>query len=217
MRTPKLMECTPESLYGSLLEAAEAGVEVGVLGQAYLVPFKDNRDGGKRKSQLIYGYRGLIDLARRGGAVQNVWAEVVYEKDSFSYVTGTKQEITHTPHEGEGRGGLRATYACANLRDGGTQAVLLWKGDVEKIKRAARGSGYDDSPWKLWEEEMWKKSAIRRLCKTLPLQVEMADLIERDSARESGYGEISEDAMASMLSGAVDVVTEETEEEATEK
>ncbi len=70
-KNPVLLQCDKKSLIRALLEAAQLGVDPsGVLGSAYLVPYK-------KKVQLIVGYRGLIDLARRSGGILCIEARVV--------------------------------------------------------------------------------------------------------------------------------------------
>jgi len=39
--------------------------------------------------------------------------------------------------------------------------------EADKIRKMSRATR-DDAPWKLWPEEMYKKAALRRLCKVLP-------------------------------------------------
>src|SRR2546427_642740 len=50
-RTPKLLDCSPESLLGAMMLAAQLGLEPGPLGLVYLVPFKG-------QVEFIIGYRG---------------------------------------------------------------------------------------------------------------------------------------------------------------
>ena len=91
---PKLFDCTPESVLLSLMQCASMGLEPsgGVLGQAYLIPFKNI-------CQVIPGYRGLVKLARNSGEVADVWAEVVYAKDRFDYELGLEPKLVHKlPH-----------------------------------------------------------------------------------------------------------------------
>src|SRR4051812_42731484 len=64
-KSPKLMDCTHESVLQSVMTAAQLGLECGgALGAAYLVPFKRNKkdDQGRWHSwtecTLIIGYRG---------------------------------------------------------------------------------------------------------------------------------------------------------------
>lgn len=54
-----LLNTEPTSFLGSVMQAAQLGLEPGsALGQAYLVPYGN-------QCQLIIGYKGMIDLARR--------------------------------------------------------------------------------------------------------------------------------------------------------
>jgi len=65
----RLMECDPKSLVAAVMEASQLGLEPdGVLGRAYLIPYKVK---GQYKAQLQIGYRGFLDLARRSGQVIN--------------------------------------------------------------------------------------------------------------------------------------------------
>ena len=51
MKQPRLLDCAPKSILRALMEAQELELEVGgVLGAAYLVPFK-NRDSGQLEAQ----------------------------------------------------------------------------------------------------------------------------------------------------------------------
>src|ERR1700690_3025545 len=60
-QTPKLLDCDPLSLIKCVVQCAAIGLEPDpLLGRAYLVPFG-------RECQLLIGYRGMIDLARRSG------------------------------------------------------------------------------------------------------------------------------------------------------
>ncbi|MBV6447250.1 recombinase RecT [Nitrosomonas sp.] len=70
--TPTLAKCDVPSLIGAIGQCAQMGLEPNtVLGHAYLVPFNTKRKdaSGKEKwvnsVQVIIGYKGLIDLARR--------------------------------------------------------------------------------------------------------------------------------------------------------
>ena len=44
-QNPKLAECSVPSLLGSLMTVAQLGLEPGVLGQCYLIPFKNTKLG----------------------------------------------------------------------------------------------------------------------------------------------------------------------------
>lgn len=176
--TPALLDCTPRSLYAAVLECATLGLEPGVLGHAYLVPYKG-------RVQMIPGYKGLIDLAKRSGAVLGIEARVVYEKDEFDFEYGDAGFIRHRPYFAEDPGKLVAAWAMAILTSGFKQKEVMPARDVLAIKKrspaAARGG-----PWATDEPEMWRKTVVRRLCKYLPLSSELSRAVALDERIEAG-------------------------------
>src|SRR5690606_29461645 len=44
-QNPELRECTVPSLLAAVMQCAQLGLEPGVLGHAYLVPFRNNKTG----------------------------------------------------------------------------------------------------------------------------------------------------------------------------
>jgi recombination protein RecT len=69
---PKLQECDPLSIIsGGLLFASLGLTPSPQLGQAYLVPFKDNKNN-RVVAQPIIGYRGLLNLAIRSGQYKRI-------------------------------------------------------------------------------------------------------------------------------------------------
>lgn len=180
-RTPQLLECAPETMVAAIVEASSLGLEIDSRGQAYLVPFFNSKTG-RKEVQLIPGYKGLADLAYRSGRVDSIFAEVVCENDKFRFSLGLNPTLEHTPSL-EDRGKLIAVYAVARMKESAPQFVVMGKGDIEKIKKASKAS---TGPWRDWEAEMWKKTAIRRLCKMLPLSPEMQRAVSLDEASEAG-------------------------------
>lgn len=179
---PKILECSPESVMLSLLRSAAMGLEPdgGPLGQGYLVPFWSGKNK-RYECQFIPGYRGLVKLARNSGEIADVWAEVVYESDEFDYELGLEQKLRHKRNDAaDDPGPLKFAYAVARFRDGEKKFVVMNRREVEKVKASSSSKneqGEVVGPWREWEEEMWKKTAVRRLCKLLPLSVEVAQQI----------------------------------------
>lgn len=174
---PKLLECTPETVMLSLMRAAAMGLEPdgGPLGQGYLVPFWNGK-ARRLDCQFIPGYRGLIKLARNSGEVADVWADVAYEKDSFDYELGVNPTLKHKRNdEVTDPGPIKYAYAVARFRDGERKFVVMNRREIEEIKAKSSSRTKDGKlvgPWVEWEAEMTKKTAVRRLCKLLPLSVE---------------------------------------------
>jgi recombination protein RecT len=175
-RTPALLQCTPMSVLNAVMQGAQLGLEPGgPLGDAYLVPYKD-------QCQFIPGYRGLISLARRSGQIQSIEAHVVHAKDKFTCRYGLDSKLEHEPDWSEDPGPVVAVYAVAKLKDGGTQCEVMTKTQVDKIRARSKASG--SGPWVSDYEEMARKTVVRRLCKYLPLSVELAQALEADSSAE---------------------------------
>ena len=169
-KNPKLLKCSPLSVIGSMMTVAQLGLELGPLGQAYLIPYND-------ECQLQVGYKGLIALALRSDQVESISAHVVYENETFEVRLGTEQSIKHIPLlEGE-RGKLKAVYAVSKLKGGSVQFEVMTKEDVEKVKRKSKS----EKIWSEWESEMWRKSAVKRLAKYLPLATDIGYAIGVDN------------------------------------
>lgn len=197
--TPALAKCDVPSLIGAIGQCAQMGLEPNtVLGHAYLVPFNTKRkdgDGNERwvnSVQVIIGYKGLIDLARRSGQIVSIAAHEVCEKDRFELVYGIDEKLNHTPAMGE-RGDVIGFYAVAKLKDGGYSFEFMSTHQVQQIREASQGyqqaKKYNKEgahPWTVHFVEMGRKTAIRRLAKYLPLSIEFQTAVALDSQASNG-------------------------------
>lgn len=165
-KSQDLGKCSPTSLLQCVLVAAELGLEPGgALGHLYLVPFAG-------AATPIIGYRGLIELARRSGEISNIRAVVVHERDKFRYSEGIEQHIEHEPCLDGDPGALKLAYCVIKLRDGGVVAEVMTKAQIDAIKAISKTVNRADSPWKLYYDEMSKKTVARRALKWAPLSSE---------------------------------------------
>lgn len=183
-RTPLLLECTPSSILQSVMQAAQLGLEVNSpLGSAYLVPY---RNKGVYECQLIPGYRGLVDLARRSGGILSVDARVVYDGDHLEVDYGTTPRIVHRPKLSGHRDtkNIIAVYATALMPDDVRQFEVMTKDEVDAVR--ARSKAAASGPWVTDYAEMSRKTVVKRLAKYLPLSAELAAAIELDNRYESG-------------------------------
>jgi recombination protein RecT len=185
-KTPKLQECDPLSFIAAIMQASQLGLEPGILGSCYLIPFNNNSTG-KVECTFMPGYRGFLDLARRSGQIVSLVARAVYANDKFSYEFGLKEDLTHKPAMTE-RGELVAVYAVAILKDGGHQFDVMSKKDVDLIKNQSKSK--NNGPWITHYEEMAKKTVLRKLFKWLPCSVEMQKAVSLDELQEAGIQNI---------------------------
>lgn len=173
-----LLNTEPTSFLGSVMQAAQLGLEPGsALGQAYLVPYGN-------QCQLIIGYKGMIDLARRSGQVLSLNAYAVREGDDFSFQLGLKPDIHHVPSLEADRikKPITYVYAVATLKGGGYQFEVMSRAEVEAVRAKAKSKNI----WNTYFEEMAKKTVIRRLFKYLPVSIETLEITNADAKREAG-------------------------------
>jgi|HigsolmetaGSP11D_1036233.scaffolds.fasta_scaffold00217_8 recombination protein RecT len=189
---PKLGECDPRSVFAAVIQASQLGLEVGLMGEAHLVPFGD-------QCQLIPGYTGLMKLARQSGLVQDIYAHEVRVNDKFTLKLGMERSLEHEPLTGPGgfpasdeeRGEVVGFYAVAVFKDGSRTFVAMSRKEVEKIRDNSKGyqaaKRYKkESVWDSDFTAMGLKTAIRRLCKFLPKSPELATALALDAASEQG-------------------------------
>jgi recombination protein RecT len=184
-RTPKLLECTPISLVGCVVQASELGLELnGFLGEAYLVPFWNSR-ARCLEAQFQAGYRGLISLARRSGQVALVYSELVYHCDKFKVAYGLHKNLEHEPDlDNLDRGrrdetgnliGLRGAYAVVKYKDGEFDFEYLPLAKLNELRARSKSKnkdGEENGPWVTDPDQMYRKVPIRQLAKRLPLSPE---------------------------------------------
>ena len=184
---PTLLECTVPSLMSCTMQAAQLGLEPGLLGHCYFVPFNrkiktpGQPDRWVKDVQFIIGYKGLLDLVRRTGNVKEIAAHPIYERDTFQVVYGYDSTLRHVPAFGD-RGAVVGFYAYAQTADGGRYCEVMSLDDVKAIRD--RSKSKDNGPWVTDFAEMGRKTVLRRLCKYLPISIEIADKIGEDERRE---------------------------------
>jgi len=186
-KNPGLLECDPNSFLGAVMQASQLGFELDDnLGLAYLVPFF-NKKTGRKEVQLIIGYRGLIELARRSGKLRSINARIVYENEPFSVEYGLGENLVHKPLPPSKRGnGIIGVYAVASMNDGSKGFEFMWAEELEEIKKSSKAGDSKTSPWATHEEEMMKKTVIRKMMKYLSLSPEAVKATVIDEYGESG-------------------------------
>lgn len=188
----KLEECNPRSIFAAIVQSSQLGLEVGLMGEAHLVPYKN-------ECQLIPGYTGLIKLARQSGFVQDIYAHEVRVNDEFTLDLGMERNLVHKPKIGTGgfpasdeeRGPIAGFYAVAVFNDGSRTFVAMSLSDVERIRDNSKGyqSAKRNRKESVWDTDfvaMGLKTAIRRLCKYLPKSPELATALSLSDVADQG-------------------------------
>lgn len=180
-RTPKLRECTPESIYDAMLQAASMGLTLNpTVGHCYIIPRKmrkkkdgESWDKYKEVPSFAYAspsYRGLIHIPVASGAVRFARAEVVFKNDEFGYL-GPHHDVEYrlnTSHDQQIENNAVEVFAVAKTSHGDHLSEHMPREIVQRIRNMSEmPNSIMWHPDKLWTEG-WKKAVLRRLYKTLP-------------------------------------------------
>lgn len=198
--TPKLMNCSVESLMGAVVHCSQLGLEPNTpLGHAYLIPF-ENRKRGVTEVQIVLGYKGLVDLARRSGQIVSISAHEVCENDEFEFVYGLDEKLSHKPAM-KNRGDVVAFYAVAKLVGGGHAFEVMSAEQVNAIRDASQNYKFardkGSTVWGAHYVEMGRKTVLRRLVKYLPVSIELAQAATLDEVGSAGRSQ----ALDNVLEG----------------
>ncbi len=149
---PKLAQTDPRSVFAAVIQSSQLGLEVGLMGEAHLVPFGN-------QCQLIPGYQGLMKLARNSGIVQDIYGHEVRANDKFDIVLGLNRSLMHEPMKKNGfpssdeeRGAIVGFYAVAVFKDGTRTFHAMSKEQIEQVRDNSRGYQMakkygKESPW----------------------------------------------------------------------
>jgi recombination protein RecT len=175
---PEILACDRPSLWNACMRAANDGLlPDGVEGA--IVPFKS-------KATWIPMYQGLLKQFRNSGEFKWVSAGLVYEGDDYDHwIDETGEHFHHRPADDNTGKKIRRVYALATTKEGGSFIADLSIADINK-RRAMSRATREDAPWKMWEAEMMKKTALRVLSKLLPKSSDIDALMRRDE--EALYG-----------------------------
>jgi recombination protein RecT len=188
---PKLAQTDPRSVFAAVIQSSQLGLEVGLMGEAHLVPFGS-------QCQLIPGYQGLMKLARNSGIVQDIYGHEVRVNDKFDIVLGLNRTLVHEPLKKSGfpssdeeRGTIVGFYAVAVFKDGTRTFHAMSKEQIEQVRDNSRGYQMakkygKESPWDTHFIPMGLKTVIRRLCNLLPKSPELAMALAMDDVNERG-------------------------------
>lgn len=181
-RTPQILSCTPESVFLAAMQCARLRLEPG-MDLAFLIP-----RGGVCHFQV--GYRGHIQLLKEFAGCVKVECGIVHENDTFRYATRVGVEDSPAgglvfEHEQamDDRGDPTRVYCLAWMDTGTIHHEVMTKEEVEHVRDTSKSRS---DAWKKYPLEMWKKTAINRLWKRIPMSPEIAIADKAETALQVG-------------------------------
>jgi len=197
-----LQNCKTDSILASLMTATQLGLEPGINGQGYLIPYKDT-------CTFVPGWKGLVDLVARAGRA-TVWTGAVYDGDKFEYQLGDAPFCRHQP--GDGGEEFTHVYAIGRVKDAQMPVIEVWtRGKVKKhLQQYNKVGGRHYALASESNMEMYaRKVALLQVLKYMPSSIELANAITVSNASESGHGAVIEGDFVTVFSDAVDQDTGE--------
>lgn len=205
-QTPKLAQCEPASILGAMMTCAQLNLEPNTpQGLAYLIPYG-------RECQFQVGYKGLMQLMYRSGAIASFNADVVYrqevEQGLFEYESGISPRISHkidllNPEARTGKPeDVIAAYAAVVLKTGEPIVRVVTKMEIDQARALNRGN----SPaWRDHYAAMAIKTAIKRLSAWLPV-TKVADAFAAEEATATAAEAVVEQEKKPTPAATVDAI-----------
>lgn len=194
-KTPLLMQCDPDSVLGAFMASAALGLEPNtVQQQAFLIPYKKSRKVNGQwvetyDCQFQIGYRGFITLAHRSPHVSSIQAQAIHENDLFDHMMGSESFLRFRVNLKD-RGSVIGAFCHTKMESGIELATVLPLEEIYKIRsrsetyntlmrnvesaqtskdREKAQKKLDETPWVMWEDDMFAKSAVKKHAKQLPI------------------------------------------------
>ena len=183
--TPALQKCTTTSIAASIMTAAQLGLEPGINGQGYLIPYGNT-------CTFVPGWKGLVDLVARAGRA-TVWTGAVYDGDKFDYQLGDEPFCRHKP--GDGGGLFTHVYAIGRVRDAQMPVIEVWtRGKVQRhLDEYNKVGGRHYARASESNFEMYaRKVAMLQVLKYMPSSIELSNALTVSHAAEEGKGAVIE-------------------------
>lgn len=173
---PKLAECEPMSVFSSVLLSAQLGLEIGVDGQGFLVPYYD-KNRRTYICQFIPGWKGYVELVNRAGQA-SVWTGAVFKGDAFEYELGDRPFVRHKPlgESDEVKANLTHVYAVGRVHGAEIPVIEVWP-VAKVIRHLNRYNKQGDKHYALKDDTNFvaygRKVTLLQVIKYLPKSVQL--------------------------------------------
>ena len=177
-KNPKLEQCDPRSVFAAVIMASQLGLEPGINGQCYLVPYK-------QECQFIPGWKGLVDLVNRTGR-STVWTGAVFEGDEFDWALGDRPFVSHRPSGEDDFRLMTHVYAVGRVNGSEYPIIEVWP--IKKVwKHRDRYNKVGDRHYSFRHPEMYaRKVVLLQVIKYLPSSIEISTAMDMDYAANQG-------------------------------
>lgn len=212
---PQLKECTNNSMLNASLTAHSLNLSLSpAMGQAYPVPFKDNKKG-VTEAVFQIGAAGYKQLAMRSGQYRKLVVSAVKEGELKSYNPITEEIVFEPIMDPEVREKAKTVgyYAMFELLNGYRKEIYWPYAKMEahaskysQTYKADKKYGSKRSIWSNNFDAMAEKTMIRTLIRKWGVMSIENQAMRR--AIEADMGVINDDGSVTYVDNQVDVVEE---------
>lgn len=168
-----------------LIRGAYLGLD-SINNEMYLIPYGSTIN-------FMPSYKGMIKLCIKYSTrpINTIYAKIVHEGDEFSEeIIDGKPSVTFRPKPFN-NAPMIGCFAVCLYKDGGMVYEVMSKADVEQCKKSSKSK---NSPAWAFYSEMAKKTVLRRLAKSIPLDMDekLADAMNAGLEIETDPAKIAE-------------------------
>lgn len=176
---PALRKCTAQSIIASVVVASQLGLEPGVAGQGYLIPYKDT-------CTFVPGWQGLVGLLNNTGRA-TAWTGSVFEGDTWEFTLGSNPRCNHVPGANYGDPDkLIWVYACGKVNGSEQPVIEAWP-VARVVKHRNKYNKVGDRHYSYQNFEMYaRKVVLLQVLKYMPRSIELNNAIVAADAAEIG-------------------------------
>lgn len=206
---PRLLECDPQTVLGSLMIAAQLGLEPdGVTGLGYLIPRRNRKRSERAGHEVVEcnfqpGYKGLAKLAHNSGLIAGMRMDVVREGDHYEVEKGLNERLVHRPARDNFNARITDVYAIVRDCNGGTYWDSWPAERVEMHRQRYSKDTREDAVWATNWDVMACKTLLTAALKLAPKSVEVERAI---AAQERSDAELGQDGLYGV--SAADLASE---------
>lgn len=191
----KLQACEPVTLMYAALKATALRLPLEPnLGQAYIVPYKNNRER-KTEAQFQIGWKGFVQLAIRSGQFQTINTTDIREGELQGYNLMTGEVNVQAVPDRENKP-VVGHLAYFRLTNGFAKSLYMTAEEIEqhatRYSQSYRGKYKDSSLWATDKDAMAKKTVLKLLLnRYAPLSVDMQNAVQADQSVLRGDGKLN--------------------------
>ena len=179
--TPALQQCSAQSIAASIMVAGQIGLEPGVNGAGYLIPYKTT-------CTFVPGWKGLVDLVSRSGR-GTVYTGVIFKDQQYTFTDGARRDLViHNETDLDDPSDITHAFAIGWVKDATMPIIELWT--VEKIrKHRDKYNKVGQKHYSFRDFEMYaRKVPLLQVLKYMPASIELNNEIAISNAAELGHG-----------------------------